>query len=165
MESFKESGCEFILRENSKFIKLDNTGEYSKVSQFLSCVEGILVIDDKTYFIEVKRYDYFAKKEELDEKLNKILKKLVDSYFFLIFIDSNNAIFNKINDNLGKQNRLIFLIYICPLYNRNLEKDRKIIATETIRRKLLSKLSNFRNIELLIDTKDNKFELFKKIEG
>ncbi|HHG73845.1 MAG TPA: hypothetical protein ENK22_02265 [Persephonella sp.] len=165
MESFKESGCEFILRENSKFIKLDNTGEYSKVSQFLSCVEGILVIDDKTYFIEVKRYDYFAKKEKLDEKLNKILNKLVDSYFFLIFIDSNNAIFNKINDNLGKQNRLIFLIYICPLYNRNLEKDRKIIATETIRRKLLSKLSNFRNIELLIDTKDNKFELFKKIEG
>lgn len=165
MESFEESGCKFILRQNSRFIKLDDTEEYSKVSQFLSCVEGVLLKDNKVYFIEAKRYDYFYKKEELDEKLNKIIKKFVDSYFFLIFVESDNIILNEINKNLRGQNKLIFLIYICPLYNRNLEKDRKIIATETIKRKLLRKLSTFRNVELLIDTQDNKINLFQEIRG
>lgn len=165
MESFEESGCEFILKENSRFIKLDDTEEYSRISQFLSCVEGILLKDNRVYFIEVKRYDYFAKKEELDEKLNKIIKKFVDSYFFLIFVKSDNCLLNEINNNLRGQNNLIFLIYICPLYNRNLGKDRKIIATETIKRKLLRKLSTFRNIKLLIDTQDNKVNLFQEIRG
>jgi len=92
---------------------------------------------------------------------------LVDSYFFLIFIESDNSIFNEVINNLKNQNKLIIIIYICPLHNRNrnLEKDRKIIAIETIKRKLLRKLSTFKNIELFIDTKDNKFGLFKKIEG
>jgi len=167
MGSFKESGCEFILKESARFIRLDDIEEYSKISQFLSCVEGVLLTDSKIYFIEIKHYDYFAKKEELDEKLSKILKKLVDSYFFLIFIESDNSIFNEVINNLKNQNKLIIIIYICPLHNRNrnLEKDRKIIAIETIKRKLLRKLSTFKNIELFIDTKDNKFGLFKKIEG
>ena len=165
MNSFEESDCKFTLEKTSRFIKLDNTREYSKVSQFLSCIEGILLKDKKVYFIEVKRYDYFAKKEELDEKLSKILKKLVDSYFFLVFMKSDNPDFNEINRCLNKQDKLIFFIYICPPYNKTLEKDRKIIAMETIKRKLLSKLSTFKNIELFIDTKNNKFHLFEKIEG
>lgn len=211
MESFEESGCKFILRQNSRFIKLDNTEEYSKVSQFLSCVEGILVINDKTYFIEIKRYDYFAKKKrnedsfdkkisetltkiidkisendmefikncvelvkeavskysyeiDIDERFSRIIKKLVDSYFIMIFINSNNEDLKNISNLLKKNDKLFFALYICPSFNQELEKDRKNIIKEILQRRIKNKIGNLK-IELLVDTEDNNFKLFEKIEG
>ena len=156
-----ESGCRFYKKDNLLFIEIDTNQEYEPVKQFLKATEGIL-IDRNIYFIEVKRYDYF-RKEEIDENLNKIIEKVVDSYFFLIFLDTEQEDIKKISNILRKKDKIILVIYICPSFNKSLEKDRKLLPKEIIKRKLKKKLKNFR-ISFLIDTEKNYLKLFKSIE-
>jgi hypothetical protein len=159
-----ESNCTFRKKRDSIFIKIDGSQEYENVSQFLKIVEGILMTD-KVYFIEVKRYDYF-RKELIDENLNKIINKVIDSYFFISFLKTPNEIIKKVSRILRKTAQVILVIYICPPHDKNLyntyKKDGRIIIKEIVENRLKRKLKIL-NIIPLIDTEENKLQLFENI--
>ncbi len=155
LKDYKESNCNFKFKY--KILKLDDFIENLKLNNIYKAVDFVILKENKTIFIEIKSYDVF-RREKLDENITKIIKKLSDSYFILKFLKSNQI--SEFNKGLGE--KIVLVVLICPIQNLKITPDRLVSLTEILN-KFKRKLGLL-NIKVVIDTKENKFKLFKSID-
>jgi len=153
-QEYTESNCCFEYKYTT--LKLDDLLEDLKLNNIYKAVDFIILKEKKNFFIEVKSYDTFQK-NVIDENITKIIKKLSDSYFILNFLNKEQI--SKFNKNL--KGKLTLVILICPIQNIEITPDR-LVGLGEILKKFQKKLKLL-NVEIILDTKENKLGFFKNI--
>ena len=156
-KTYTESECDFLSKYCT--LKLDDFVEELKLNHLFKAVDFLILKGKEIIFVEVKCYDYF-KKDKLDENLNKIIKKLSDSYFLIKFLKNKGL--DKFKKNLEKSDKIKLVIIICPARELELKPDRRE-AVKIILNKLKRKV-DLLNVLVLLDSENNRLGFFKGIK-
>ena len=164
---YKESGCEFTPKYQT--MKFDDFIEKLKLNNIFKSVDFIVLKNTKVFFIEVKSFDYF-KKEQLDQKLDDLVRKLSDSYFLINAIENNSTVHNflsscksTLNKSIQRrEGRLSLVVLVCPPQYAKLTYDRLTMINIILNR--LRKKVNSLKVSIYVDDINNSLGLFKSIK-
>ncbi len=172
IQTIKESGCLFEFYCDA-YIQLDRFKDYRQINYLgLKAVDLVFSNKDEIYFVEIKCYEYFT--EFLDsqesEKVQVLVRKLIDSIFFLGIVKTNDVDLRKLRSALFRvlnmAGKILFVVIICPICSggRNrVEPDRVVVISEVLKRRLKA-LERVSHLLIVIDSYHNKLGIFNDVK-
>jgi len=172
IQTIQESGCIFEFCCDA-YIQLDRLKNYRQINYLgLKAVDLVFSNKDEIYFVEIKCYEYF--REFLDgqdgKKAQVLVRKLIDSIFFLGVVRTNDLNLKKLRsvlyDAVNEGEKTAFVIMICPICRGSSESrvmpDQIMVVREVLQRKLKGLKEAF-NLTVLIDSYYNKLGIFNGV--
>ncbi len=164
----EESGCKFIKGDKYELFQIDVCHDYTKRSHICKSVDFILcsVDDVDVILVEVKCYDFFVSGKEKEYE-KKLVEKLKDTIFLILCCSVSNCLLKRAKDILSnsivKEELIKYAIVVCPPHNQRFTYDRKTLISEVFNKKL-KPLEKLIRVKFLIDTIDNRLQLFNRID-